>query len=209
MSRGKKIALGILIAVVAAGITWYFVMRSRYLTVHADELIDNVFDEIYYSEMHPFLFKYTLTDLRNLKGFVRPGETYYMDGGKEITFRSAWDGLGKYSIRVSTVQGRWDINMRVVEEETLYSLTFYYTYDIEEMVLTCNYYALNGDRKIVDEWDEDISVFLKEMGLHEDYIKTQSEANFNDWLSHWFDMNNGLSRFNLDDLGDFTIECEY
>ncbi len=45
--------------------------------------------------------------------------------------------------------------------------------------------------------------------MPEDYLETQGKINLDDLLSHRFDMNNGLSCFNLDDLGDFTIEYAF
>ncbi len=92
-----------------------------------------------------------------------------------------------------------------------YIIHFYYEYDIELNVLNMDFsiYKVSSKGYETNEEVDDLDEFFYEKGLSLDYMKEQQNLKLDEFLDHWFDMNNGLSRFGPDDLGDFTIEYDY
>ncbi len=214
MSGWKKAMICIFVA-----IEIYFIFAfafkykaTLYSTVYGDELIENVFDEIYYSEWHPFLFRYTPTTLRKLSSLFLPGETYSEEDGRWLAYTTRDDVSDTtYRIKLSTIPNDWDILLIIYKVRDDYKLFYYYDYNIEERVLTYSFNAATYENNVKEVYAEvyrnnDIDAFFEETGLSYDYIRTQQELELDVFLDVWFEENEGLSRFNPDDLGDFTVE---
>ncbi len=196
MSRKKKIVLLLLIAV-------YFLSLVLCNLI----FIRNPFDEIYYSEMHPFLFRFTPTTLRKLSSLFLSNGRFSVDDGRGISYSTRGESDTQYFLRVSDSHMLGDFYLSIEVKETDYSIDYCYCYYISEKKVKCYMvpysYTISG--KEVDR-EDDIDAFFEETGLSEGYIRTHQQLELDKFLDIWIEKNEGLSRFSSDDLSDFTVE---
>ncbi len=209
MSNWKKAMICIFVCVEIYFIfAFAFKYKSTlYLTVYGDELIENVFDEIYYSQMHPAFFKYTDTDLLNLRGVIWPDDPFPWGDSQVIPFRTRDSSDTLYTVELYNNSKSWDILFVIKEVRDDYMISYYYDYKIEKKVLTYHFdvfsYSHSGKRVYRSN---DIDAFFEETGLSYDYIRKHQQLELDKFLEIWLEKNEGLSRFSSDDLGDFTVE---
>ena len=166
----------------------------------------NVFEEIYYSEC-PSIFKGGITNssLADVKGFYRADRDMEKDLG----------GLIIYIMKENEAISRWvDIekdNQMMVKswiKDSDYIITLHYKYELETNKLYVKCYLENiQSEKEVQNSEEVLPQFLAEQGIDATTLEEVSDIMLEEFLRQWFE-GNSMSKFSMDDLGDFEIVYE-
>ncbi len=199
MSKKSKIACIAIISAIA--------LYTLAFAVCNQVFIKNVFDEVYYSEMHPVFLKFTGTSPRNLRGIISLNDRFSVDDGRGASYSTRGESDTQYFLRVSDSHMLGDFYLSIEVKETDYSIDYCYCYYISEKKVKCYMvpYTYTSSGKEVDR-EDDIDAFFEETGLSEGYIRTHQQLELDKFLDIWIEKNEGLSRFSSDDLGDFTVE---
>lgn len=170
----------------------------------------NVFEEIYYSE-NPAIIKsgVTNTSLLSVRECYRGNSSLEYELGMKIFDINLNENAG-IEINIKKNQNL-NINPYFKDEylkNTKYYVSMYWLYDIREKILYVNTSLKEySTHETVKNIDEVLPQFLEEQGIEANSLKEVSDIILKDFLNQWFE-GNSMSKFNMDNLGDFEIVYE-
>lgn len=166
----------------------------------------NVFEEIFYSE-NPDIIKsgVTKSSLAFVKGFYRADRDMENDLGgikiytmKENEFKSKWIDIEKGN----------RLMIKTWIEDGDYIITLHYKYECKTKKLYVSYYFENlHTNENTQNVEEVLQQFLETQGIEASDLKEVSDIMLEEFLNQWFE-GNSMSKFNMDNLGDFEIVYE-
>ena len=165
----------------------------------------NVFEEMYYSEC-PSVIKggITNTSLLSIRECYRGNRTLEKDLGQTIYKMELFNNIDA-TIYIEKTQ---QIMLQTYIENLYWYLIASFDYDLRERILYINISLKEQDTyEIVQNSEEVLPQFLAEQGIDATTLEEVSDIMLEEFLRQWFE-GNSMSKFSMDDLGDFEIVYE-
>lgn len=192
--RNNKRVKCIIIVFCIVGTIWLLSNRTN-----------NVFEEMYYSEC-PSVIKggITNTSLLSIRECYRGNRTLEKDLGQTIYKMELFNNIDatvyikeKQQIRLKVFFDNNDYYMRVSCKYNLQKRTLYLSTILEDTIT----------EKSVSNVEEVLPQFLAEQGIDATTLEEVSDIMLEEFLRQWFE-GNSMSKFSMEDLGDFEIVYE-
>ena len=192
--RNNKRVKCIIIVFCIVGTIWLLSNRTN-----------NVFEEMYYSEC-PSVIKggITNTSLLSIRECYRGNRTLEKDLGQIIYKMELFNNIDA-TIYIEKTQ---QIMLQTYIENLYWYLIASFDYDLRERILYINISLKEQDTyEIVQNSEEVLPQFLAEQGIDATTLEEVSDIMLEEFLRQWFE-GNSMSKFSMEDLGDFEIVYE-